>query len=390
MVFAPCTRHRAWQTCILAVVVLQACPHGQVEVQDNKESICNASTFDDAAACNQLQQPRIDDDVLLLLEWASQQGAEGIQNLDLIYFNKSGQQVRGLATTRKLDWGEVAFRIPEHLILTQQHPDMIKSPFYNVTGRAPSLGPSFSMMLYLATERRRLVEGGKSFWTPYIRSIGTLEDFATSHPLFADAELTKSFKTLPPVQAIKATQLSIEKSWDKHKHQWASLAKQSGVDGLVFEDFKWAAVVMSSRSFTVTWSHHGLSWANKGDAMVPVADLLNHHHNNNVEWFRDLRGDPPAWEEKLERSIRSGSELTHSYGELTNDDFLLAYGFLLTGNPQRMTPTDRKPCAAKRLAKMLALEPGAQPTILAAFKSLLREYCDALPVRAPRRPAPPP
>jgi len=378
MAVVHCTHHVAWQTCLLAIVVLLACPSRQVEVLDNKESVCNVSTC------------RNNDDVSLLLEWASEHGADGIQNLNLAYLNKSGQQVRGLAAARKLDWGAVAFRIPEKIIITQQHPYMVESPFYNVTGKAESLDLPFSMLLYLATERRRVAEGGNSFWAPYIRSIPTPEAFATFHPLFADAELTKSFKTLPPVQGIKAGQLSIEKSWDEHKHEWTGLAKQSGVEGLAFEDFKWAAVAMVSRGFTITWSHHGLSWANTGDAMVPVADLLNHHGSNNVEWFRDLRGDPPAWEMKLERSIHSGSELTISYGELTNGHVFKTYGFLLPGNKERMTATDRKPCGAKRLAKMLALELDSQPSILSSFKSLLREYCDALPVRAPRRPAPPP
>lgn len=249
-----------------------------------------------------------------ILKWASENGAQGMENLDIRYFNKSGHLVRGLAAAQKLQWGEIIIRIPEKLILTMHHPDVIASPFHQATGGLMRrFGLPFSLILFLAAERRRILEGGNSFWAPYIKSLETPEELATFHPLYASAELTQSFKALPAMAKLTEAQHAIQEEWNKHHQEWARLAHDYVVEELTFEDFKWAIVSAKIRVFGISWGSHGYTKYDQGYALVPIADLANHDFDNNLEWFDELKGDSLMWQEKLERTVRSGKELTHIY-----------------------------------------------------------------------------
>merc|ERR1712232_723102 len=109
-------------------------------------------------------------------EWVQRQGGMGLDNIKVCSFNKNGEQVRGLAATRDFSPSSAAeplFSIPGNLILHWQHPTVLSSPF----ARQSDISPYDSMLFFLAAERRKVVSGVQSFWTPYFRTLPTPEEF---------------------------------------------------------------------------------------------------------------------------------------------------------------------------------------------------------------------
>jgi hypothetical protein len=68
----------------------------------------------------------------------------------------------------------------------------------------------------------------------------------------------------------------------------------------------------------------------KTDALVPVADMLNHHLPKQTSWFYcDKR---KGFVIQSLREIEPGTEIFDSYGQKCNSRFLLNYGFTLPSN----------------------------------------------------------
>jgi protein-histidine N-methyltransferase len=64
----------------------------------------------------------------------------------------------------------------------------------------------------------------------------------------------------------------------------------------------------------------------KTDALVPMADMLNHRLPKQTSWYySDLLGGFVV--ESL-REIAQGAEVFDSYGQKCNSRFLLSYGFV--------------------------------------------------------------
>ncbi|CDF36799.1 unnamed protein product [Chondrus crispus] len=116
------------------------------------------------------------------------------------------------------------------------------------------------------------------------------------------------------------------------------------------ERFDWAMKVVHSRAFSIPpggfaagstraglrHRHNAFrgsqNWPSKF-ALVPVLDMTNHGSGENLANFRyddhagcfELVAGPDGYEE--------GAQVLVSYGELTNDDLYLLYGFVQAGNP---------------------------------------------------------
>ena len=65
-------------------------------------------------------------------------------------------------------------------------------------------------------------------------------------------------------------------------------------------------------------------------SMVPVADMLNHASEPNVEWkyVDKLQGVQVV----ANREIKRGEEILMSYGNSCNWNYLVGYGFVLPNN----------------------------------------------------------
>ncbi len=68
----------------------------------------------------------------------------------------------------------------------------------------------------------------------------------------------------------------------------------------------------------------------KTDALVPIADMLNHRVPRHTSWFYcDHRG---GFVIQSLREMGVGGEVFDSYGQKCNSRFLLNYSFVLNSN----------------------------------------------------------
>ena len=69
----------------------------------------------------------------------------------------------------------------------------------------------------------------------------------------------------------------------------------------------------------------------KTDAMVPLADMLNHHIPKQTSWY--YCDAEEGFVIQALKAIPMGTEIFDSYGQKCNSRFLLSYGFTLPDNP---------------------------------------------------------
>lgn len=92
------------------------------------------------------------------------------------------------------------------------------------------------------------------------------------------------------------------------------------------EEFKWARMCVCSRNFGLQIDGHRTS------ALVPHADMLNHHRPRETKWSFD--DDLQAFTITTLQSITKGSQVYDSYGQKCNHRFLLNYGFAVEDNSE--------------------------------------------------------
>lgn len=85
-----------------------------------------------------------------------------------------------------------------------------------------------------------------------------------------------------------------------------------------------ARLLVSSRVFGIVVE------GAKTDALVPVADMLNHHLPKQTSWYYCDRRK--GFVIQSLREIEAGAEVFDSYGQKCNSRFLLNYGFTLPAN----------------------------------------------------------
>lgn len=279
-----------------------------------------------------------------LFAWAVENGALGLEQIRIAYFEKSGISVRGLAAKTDV-MGPII--IPRSLLMTAESEE--------------------ELALRLAREDLHMRSGGTSFWSPWIRLVPTRAELQQEHPVYACEELLEAFADMPVIVRVK--------EWNKKlRETWAGLDPQ----GLTFEDFKWASGVVLSRVYLPPPTH----------CFMPFADMMNTGAEPNMEVYDNLEvGDSTEAKHYglllLDgASVPAGAELLQSYVAVDNAERLFRGGFLLEDNPRPLPPlADASARAALEAAasRQLPEAEARQPRLLAALRALAREHCVATP-----------
>lgn len=90
------------------------------------------------------------------------------------------------------------------------------------------------------------------------------------------------------------------------------------------EEFSWARMMVASRNFGITIGEV------KTDALVPLADMLNHYRPRETKWQFENAANAFTIT-SLER-LSAGHQVFDSYGKKCNSRFLLNYGFAVEVN----------------------------------------------------------
>ena len=224
----------------------------------------------------------------------------------------------GLLATSDLKRGDVLVSVPKHCQLSvantlESSPGMLASVHEAVP--ADFWAARLALML--------LAERGRGEASPFAKYVSTLPAKYTV-PLFWTPEAVGHLAAYPTAQRRLLKTAKFINSFASEE-----LAKESAAEGCFSgytvgaDAFGWAIAACSSRAFMV---------GGGARVMCPLIDIGNHAPSQeaNCEVKGSLGG---ALELVARRDIALGEEVTFCYGkELSNDDFLLDYGFIPSAN----------------------------------------------------------
>ena len=147
--------------------------------------------------------------------------------------------------------------------------------------------------------------------------ISTLPKECENFPIFYGEQEMRELKGSPLFEAVEQRRFEIESDFK------SLLQKDIGFK-ITYEDFCWARMVVCSRIFGIVIGEQ------KTDALVPLADMLNHGVMKQTVWsYSNAREGFVI--ESLE-NIPKGIQIYDSYGRKSNSRFLLNYGFVIENN----------------------------------------------------------
>lgn len=249
------------------------------------------------------------------------------ETIDEITNESSG---RGLLARRGINEGDELLKIPLDLCITRR-------------SARTALGKdvlSEGMNEYLAMAcqliHEKYVLGETSFYAPYI---GVLPEVEEVNPTFTWPEEDLEFLTGSPiVAATRSLQMKLQREYDdllggpsglimKHPDRFPAVHYS-------YANWVWAFTMLFSRAIRLRNLRVG-----ERLAMVPYADLINHSAFSQT--FIDAR-ESGDWlfkdgEEEIilyaDRGYRQMEQVYISYGQKSNAELLLLYGFALERNP---------------------------------------------------------
>ncbi|KAL7495570.1 hypothetical protein ACHAWT_003961 [Skeletonema menzelii] len=282
------------------------------------------------------------------------------ETVDEITNESSG---RGLLARRSINDGDELLKIPMDLCITR------KSARKALGKDALQNGINEYLAIACQLIHEKYVLGEESFYAPYM---GVLPEVEEVNPTFTwkDEELD-FLQGSPVVAATRSLQMKLKREYDD---------LLGGEDGLIakfpdrfpkehftYENWVWAFTMLFSRAIRLRNLQVG-----ERLAMVPYADLINHSAFSQA--FIDAResGDwlfKDGTEEVIlyaDRGYRQMEQIYISYGQKSNAELLLLYGFALERNPYNSV--DVTVSIAPRTAAVAAANEGVEVDPLAQQK----------------------
>jgi hypothetical protein len=212
-----------------------------------------------------------------------------------------------------------------------RHSEPFPAEFLNTLSRDDPniIGHFFLMQQYLM--------GEASFWWHYIRLLPQPDQpQSLGIPIWwpqADRRFLDGTNAEPPLQKRKDLWKA---EWSKgiailrnHLTNWRDYS---------YVIYQWAATIFGSRSFraSLTIPEGFLQDAlnldhvrrDRFSVLLPILDIGNHNGLNNVDWIPNNDGLSLS----IRDSVPQGSQIFNYYGNKSNSELLVAYGFTLPAN----------------------------------------------------------
>ena len=247
-----------------------------------------------------------------LADWVRARGGEVHSALAV----RSGQDGVELSTRTAVRAGEVLVRLPRPLQLTEDVVEPQLAGFGELAARVP--GELWQARLGLSLLRERS-QGRHSSFSPYIELLPAVH---RGIPIFFSGDTLAMLQYAPLSEQVKKRCRWLVE-FSQHTQRAGALFNEQLVDA---NALGWALASVSSRAFAVGTDAEG----KKLHALLPMIDLANHHANNNAT-VTDA-GDG-AVELVAVRALDAHEPVLLNYGDLSNDVFLLDYGFIQHDNP---------------------------------------------------------
>ena len=224
----------------------------------------------------------------------------------------------GVVATAQLEQGTNAVTVPLSLLFTARLASEAPCSMPVQIDAGTSLTPAvIHLALQLLLHR---AAGSGSAWSHYIAALPTEVDTPLRWSEEALGELDGSTVALD----VAARRTAIVSDYK------ALLAcRDTGVckvmDVTTMEDFEWALSMVWSRAFWMKHSPNGEREA----TFIPYVDLCNHHHE-----APQVRPGHFGVRIQLDKgAMNADQQVEISYGNLSNTDLLVRYGFVLEDNP---------------------------------------------------------
>lgn len=249
------------------------------------------------------------------------------ETVDEITNESSG---RGLLARRSVNDGDELLKIPYDLCITR------KSARKALGKDALQEGLNEYLAMACQLIHEKYVLGEESFFAPYIGVLPEVEDV---NPTFTWPDEDLAFlEGSPVVAATKSLQMKLEREYNDllcgEDGLIAKFPDRFPVEHFTKDNWVWAFTMLFSRAIRLRNLRVG-----ERLAMVPYADLINHSAFSGA--FIDAR-ESGDWlfkdgEEEIilyaDRGYRQMEQVYISYGQKSNAELLLLYGFALERNP---------------------------------------------------------
>ncbi|KAJ2080123.1 hypothetical protein H4R24_003291 [Coemansia sp. RSA 988] len=272
-----------------------------------------------------------DDNGQRLVKFQNWLEANGVM-LEKLELRECGEHGNGVYAREAISDGEQYASIPSDLIITSDvcSKDLKDVLTTDLSGRA---------LLCAFLIRQRFV-CKESFWKPYIDILPQM--FHT--PLhFTHQELLLLRGT--PMEYAVDDRLCELRAEHKRVQEAVNATAEEMHRVLDFENYLWAATVVSSRAFTKALLEVGC--ADKSDkrrddqvqgnaganasVLLPLLDMMNHRPQAKITWLVD--SDTGSISFVAGSNVTAGSEVANNYGAKSNEELLLGYGFCASPNP---------------------------------------------------------
>lgn len=191
------------------------------------------------------------------------------------------------------------------------------------------IGHFFLMQQYLI--------GKESFWWDYIRLLPQPDQQESLRiPVWwpeADRKFLEGTNAEPPIQIRKEL-------WKAEWSQGIAVLqnKAKNWQGYSYVLYQWAATIFGSRSFRASLTipegilcdalNQNHVKKDQFSVLLPILDIGNHNGINNVDWKLDSKGLSLI----IRNTIPRGQQIYNYYGNKSNSELLVAYGFTLPLN----------------------------------------------------------
>ncbi|KAL7512687.1 hypothetical protein ACHAXN_009735 [Cyclotella atomus] len=170
------------------------------------------------------------------------------------------------------------------------------------------------LMIYLLWDRA--VNGSNSFFAPYY---AVLPRRLRNMPIFWSEEELEGLKG-----SYMLSQISDRLQAVTRDYQSVCAAAPEFASIATLEEFTWARTIVCSRNFGL------LINGRRTSALVPHADMLNHHRPRETKWT--FCEESQCFTITTLKEIGAGEQVYDSYGQKCNHRFLLNYGFCVESN----------------------------------------------------------
>ncbi|XP_061351239.1 uncharacterized protein LOC133296297 isoform X1 [Gastrolobium bilobum] len=261
-----------------------------------------------------------------LIKWVTREGGFVHRAVKIAQHDSNGFGL-GLVAKEEIPRGSDLIVLPHHLPLHFTSQDSL---LLELARQIPEELWAMKLGLKLLQERAKV----GSFWWPYI---GNLPE-TYSVPIFFPGEDIKNLQYAPLLHQVnKRCRFLLD--FDREvKRALVSLTPDKhpfGDQEVDASSIGWAMSAVSSRAFRLYGNKHPNGVHTDIPMMLPLIDMCNHSFNPNARIVQEQDTDSMKMQVKVvaETAIKENDPLLLCYGCLSNDLFLLDYGFVIHSNP---------------------------------------------------------